>query len=291
MLQERIIIEPNISKYQAKTGRQRYKTFDELTTDGLIKRVVDMGRGSGQITELLPQNCRVHEKHLNADFYVTEYPPMERSIRIDIDFTSRWAQFVKHCKKNNMEDAIEYYKKQDTKSKARTGYCNNRIFNFVIPFTVIVTEIVPTGNSHSCFIFFRNTPLNKLTDALGKAPFYNIDGNQRACFSVPNRSDFFNLPKYQIVDGLVETYWASHFNSDYTSNMRSYRYRMDVVNYFMWEYLSKTDPLSILKIKWIPMKENLIEFIDKRKRRYMRKSIANPNFAGMKQAFNRSFSI
>lgn len=281
---ERIIIDPSNAQFQFKGGTDRYRTHSEVDTDRFVQSVIMMGKRSSEITELLPQNCRLYQQHYGVDFFVTEYPPMERTIRIDIDFSTRWGHFVKHCKENNMLDAIKYFKGPEGRKKAVKGF-GARMFHIVVPYTVVVTEVTSTGRGFSCFIFFRNSPLSKLSDKIGKVPFYNINGDQRACFSIENRDTFYSkLSRYERVEQLVTDFWESHFNSDYTSNMRSYRYRMDVVNYFMWEYLSKTDPMRILQTKWIPMKENLIEFISKRMNRYGRHISSTPTFAGMKQA-------
>ena len=108
----------------------------------------------------------------------------------------------------------------------------------------------------------RNSPLNSFEDSLYKVPFYNIQDNQAVCMgSTFPRGTIFKQSIHEMVDNIYAAFWASQFNTDYSYNMRAYRYRQLFNNYFIWEYQSRYNPQTIFKAKYMPY-EQLGNFIE-----------------------------
>lgn len=258
---ERIIMDSDTTKLQRKNEKNgRYKTNIVGSTSRVLKKFIETTEKNKSAFEMyfLPQNTRLHTRNQDErSIYVTEYPPCERTIRVDMNFSSRWRVFFNYCKKVGMEDAIEFHK--DRKDKYRYA---THVFRIVVPYTIFVTVI---DKKHQYFptipimMFFRNSPLRRPESKLYKAPFYNIDGTQTVC----NFQGLVDLqqPNHVLVENAVKNFWESSFNSDITSNILAYRYRINFSNYFMWEYLSATEPMSIFKTKWLKHKLNLLEVV------------------------------
>lgn len=253
--QERVILDSNTASFEIKSNStNRFRKYGEISASRLLNNIVTMGAGSSSTIQLLPQNTRLHIATKIKEVFVTEYPPMERTLMLDVRLDKWWSEFEGFCEKHDPD----YLKNYDLRKYRRQNLQNRYSVYWVtllVPYTIFITSIntVEGNRNYSCQLFFRNAPLSKLNDMLYKVPFYNITYPQRACI-YPRRRDFsglFAMPKSQIVEELYSIFWESEFNTDYSENVRSYRNHINLRNYFMWEYISKTDPLSILQTKWI----------------------------------------
>jgi len=284
--QERVIVEPVKSRYEVKTtSSPRFKNYSELPTSNLIKNIMKLGNSSLSLncTELLPINTRFYTKIRNENIFVTEHPPVERTIRVEVYFYRKKKEFEKFCIQQKDEKYLTDYVPLTKNAK---GDYRQYTFNLVMPYVVFVSMINPHDRRFSCFLFFRNAPLKKLSDTLFKAPFYNITDSQKACIYARklDYDSLYSLPIPQMVEELFDIFWASPFNSDYDGNMRSYSKNRSISNYFMWEYFSKTDPLSILKTNWIKY-TSLEKFISFILSRFTGITTSDANFSDLRKAF------
>lgn len=208
---------------------------------------------------LLPKNTKFHNSYFDGlqHIFITEYEPAMRSIKLHKNQYQKMEVFKRWCERKKIKDGEKQFERMSVTHESK-----QYIFQVLIPYTVIYTMVKPKDRRFQFQIFMRNTPLTSFDDMLYKIPLYNIQANQYVCMgSTFQGSQVFSLPIAQMIDEIYGAFWSSESNTDYDYNIRAYRYRQIFNNYFIWEYQSRYDPISIFKtkyVKYMPLKELLL---------------------------------
>lgn len=249
---------------------RRIITFDRLK-ENLNNRILNTQndvekKRSGVDFSLLPMNCRMEYKLSDTyTVYVLETPPEIRTIKVTADQHGSISQL----KSSGEWDEFGYTGMDEPEKEYSKAPW---VFNLAFPYCVYFIVMRPGNESKfSAFsIFFRNMPMRGLGDVLYKAPLYNIPNGQWACLGMGTPTDKDSLI---MLEKLMQHFWSSEYNNDYLDNVNKYKHTPIANNYFKWQYISKTNPMEIFNIDWIPHKtvkaymETLREEFGRRDRR------------------------
>lgn len=276
MVLKRIVIEPNETRLEdgyLKSGKMSYRKNQKHTTWPTESFLETLKFSS----MLLPKNTKYHKSYQGGkrNIFITEYEPSMRNITIARNQFIKWESFNKWCEIKKIKDGAKQFERMKV-----TNSCKKQTFQLLIPYTVVYTMVDPNSHDFKFQIFMRNSPLSSFDDMLYKAPFYNIQNSQYVCMgSTFNRDVMFKMNVSQIVDSLYGAFWASQFNTDYSYNIRAYRYRQLFNNYFIWEYQSRYNPEKIFKSKYVAY-QRLGEFLQQKDGMYKTSSMQFKNLLG-----------
>ena len=221
-------------------------TFERLK-ENLNERILKSeSPQKGPEFSLMPMNCRLvtplsHEYTL----YVIETAPEIRTITTSVDQNN----FISILKSTGEWDEYGYTGMEKPKGEYHASPWS---FNLAFPYCVYLIGLSSGGREgKNCLfqIFFRNMPLRGLGDMLYKAPLYNIPDSQNACLG--HRTTTERDPLLHI-EQLLQHFWGTEYNNDYIDNVQLYQRVPIANNYFIWQHISKTNPMEIFRVDWIP---------------------------------------
>lgn len=190
---------------------------------------------------LLPEGTRYFNKYgTDKYFFITEEQPVARTIFLDIGLTYRWNQFKRWCNENDHKDGIEYF---TDKFKKKTFPYGHYKFYILTPHIIYLTNIMMKRQYCSVQVYVSPKPLTTLNNCLYVAPFYNMTSVSYVCMGM-SVLEFPKTPEMVVKKG-TSNFWRTSFNSDYDANMKRYAKIPQFCNYFIWEYITKTDPLFL----------------------------------------------
>lgn len=248
MLKQRILIETEDTtlqrRYTTPKGKYAYRKYKQLPTKSFFDKLIDH-------PFVLPQNTRFHKSYgFNTHLFVTEYEPQMRTINFNMSYASKWEVFLRWCERKNIkqEEAEKFLEQFGQK------YTRKRTFQLLFPYIIMVTLINQKERYSNVYMFLNQKPMVNLKTTVYKMPMYNVTTSQTVCMSTGFPQDVYKVPIVDAINMIFKAYFNSTFNSDYSYNMRSYRYRQMFNNYFIWAYVSLNDPFKIFKQKLVRYK-------------------------------------
>lgn len=231
-----------------------------MTTDKYMEKI---GSYLGRVNNagIMPPNCRFMETVNDHKLIVIEEPPAYRTIKVD-------ALFEDDIQLMGKEKIAKY--NIDTK-KYLSGEGRPYSFTLALPYVVFAIILNSKNDLLGAQMYFRTSRLVGLADYLYVVPFMNISHSQYICFG-------HNTPVGFSVNSTVETildkFWSSTFNTDYTCNYNLYRGISYVNTYIEWQEMSRINPLFIYQVEWINSKKSLFDVMNMMKSNY---NVANPS--------------
>lgn len=207
---------------------------------------------------LIPRNCRYLEKIGARTLVVIEEPPSVRTLFYYRGLTTKHREDLTTEKIKQFKINLADYDSDP---------CN---FTVALPYIIYIMMFDKTRLEY-IYMAVRPKPIISLTDNLFVPPFPNINSSSSVCLG-----DGVNGSPNIIVatDQVVKRFWASQFNTDYTTNFYQYEQIPIIGNLFEWQYMTEVDPMFIYKVDWIPMDHTCLTFITLIKSSV--KSIAKP---------------
>jgi hypothetical protein len=197
---------------------------------------------------LLPEGTRFFKKYSShVNMFVIERHPETRTIFIEFGPSYRWRQFKNWCTENNVKDGIDYFKEKFD-NKFTFGLYN---FQVNIPFIIYIIMTDIGMNWYQDFrVFIRPNKLKSLSSYLYNMPVSNCTGTGRICLGwdtteIMNASHRKDITIY--LETIIKSFWSIPFNSEYSTSIKKYS-KSIYSNLFIWEYLSKTNPLQLMTI-------------------------------------------
>ena len=248
MLTKRILIENENTtlqrQYITKKGNRVYRKYKQIPTQIFFSKFTTQ-------SIILPQNTRFHKSYdSNTHLFVTEYKPQMRTINLSMQYARKWDVFLNWCERKNIKkkEAIKFLESFGN----RTGH--EWKFQLLFPYIIMITVINQKEKYNNAFMFLNQKPITNLKTILYKIPMYNIAKDQHVCMRSSLLSSVSEVLLSNVVDMSFKAYFESSFNSDFSYNLTSYRYRQMFNNYFIWAYVSKNDPFAIFKQKLVTYK-------------------------------------
>lgn len=171
----------------------------------------------------LPDGCKFFYPYGETNIYVVEQRPTTRTIS--------------HC---------DYLWNPQKENASREHFMRSRIS---LPYVIFIIGIT-RGNFSWLRVYYRNKPLLNLSDELLKCNLPNVkeDTSGDICVGEMNtggRND------YEIILNLIQSYWGSKFNADWTGRFFAMGQQDErLKNFKVWSENSKKDPLFVLKVDW-----------------------------------------
>lgn len=122
-------------------------------------------------------------------------------------------------------------------------------YRLAMPFVVFLVFIDRYGQFRSLHVSFRNSRLQKVGDELFRPALPNIDSfDGSVCFPHPYSSD----NPAAIVEGAIQNFWGSDFNTDGRQNFLDTGERhSEVKDFGRWQRESAKDPTFVLSLDWL----------------------------------------
>jgi hypothetical protein len=124
-------------------------------------------------------------------------------------------------------------------------------YSLALPYTVF-TLYFSGGNFQKLYVGFRNKPLSRMEDTLGRPNLPNIDNNLSVCMGSEFRQIKWDQKRMaEQVNEVIGTFWQSEFNRDIADeHHRKAKEFPQLANLQTWARSSREDPLFILQIPW-----------------------------------------
>lgn len=207
---------------------------------------------------ILPENCKYHAKTKSSDIYIIEVPPSKKSMKMGLSLYN-------HEKIILANSGCEFYNNSNTTKE----FLNTLLY---LPYVIFVVEIYnglydnddEYNHNFSLSVFFRLNPLKSINDTLIITPFPNVYNDGKVCLgdSVGENLNYEEEGSV-LVNKIVSLFWESSFNLEVSSNYSKYESEIESVqNFLKWSYISKENPLSIFKYKWIYYNKTLRNILE-----------------------------
>ena len=250
---------------QSKDKKIRKSYFDNqyihksVPSEIFMRNLKRLNSHQAIISNILPRNLRFIHEYKGTTILVIEEEPMMRTVSMSMDLTTQFQEMMFNGNGEKFGYTEEYWLSLD------------QPYRFSLMFPYIIFVMVLQESEHgvgelpgiNMYPFLRLGPITCLSDYLFKVPLYNINTDQRICLGNINElSDIYNNKNLQtynptnLVTLLIDSFWQSPFNTDYSYNVRAYDSTPIIRNIFEWEYYSKTDPMFIYDIEWISYEKN-----------------------------------
>lgn len=206
---------------------------------------------------IYPQNTRFVKRFGNIDVFVIEWKPSIRTINVKKDMYLEYHELEKSGKTELLQDG-DFNKENDIHR-----------FRLSFPYIIWIAFVNNQTLTKHFKLYFRLSPLSSLKDSLILPPLLNIasehDDNLVRTFCLGNqRESNPNSDEIGIEDQL-SLFFNNKFNSDYPDYYNLYREYNDstMSNYFLWQYMTRKDPLFIFRDNWKVSKYNLKHDLEK----------------------------
>lgn len=188
-------------------------------------------------TGIIPKNCRYNLKFQNGcELLVIEDEPRIRTIKFKSDLNHL-------IERHRLNGKFEKYNLETIKLK------ETNLFSLSFPY-IVYFIIFDNFNLLGLHVFFRVQPITSLSDYLLEPCLSNIDDeNYQVCLGSINQVSS-NENKSLAVDYIINNFWSSSFNFDYSGSLYRYENNPELCDFFTWQYYSKVDPLFIFSTKW-----------------------------------------
>jgi hypothetical protein len=226
-----------------------------LMTTSKYMQKIDTFLGGANNVGIMPPNCRYMETIQDHKMIVIEEPPAYRTIKVD-------ALFEDDVHSLGSEKLAKY---NIDASKYITGEGRPYSFTLALPYVIFIMLLNPKNDLLGAQMYLRTSRLLGLADYLYTIPFMNISHSQYICFG-------HNTPVGFSVNSTVETildkFWSSTFNTDYTCNYNAYKGIPYVSTYIEWQAMTKINPLFIYQVEWVNSKNTLFDVMKVMKSNY-----------------------
>lgn len=223
---------------------------------------------------LLPSGCIFHDVRSNGkESFLMEGSPSIRTFRLtETDkvkdlVTKMFNKFVartKVLKMNPVEEGAEearnkeiylrekYIEQQVLRSRGQ--YTFKLIFRVYFPYTYINISVKRAASDYkeSALDFggmmaaISLTPVRSLKDPLYQFPLSNVSKGGSVCTGKLPLGEFGLINVKTYVEKMTSYFWNNRFNADITAGPEIYGDLNCMGNWFEWEYVSYTDPSSVL---------------------------------------------
>lgn len=214
----------NFKRAVSTAGSPKFKKmFNTISSDLVadIEKIINEKDSFFKIKEsalkdVLPLNTRFYSRNAYKEVVVVEQSPMVRNLYVD--------------------PSISEEEKMST-------------FSLAFPFVIFVLQF-NDGEFKKARLFYRNEPLHSLHDKLYISNLPNIDEKCVVCMG-----DSFPTLKSQEISGkvreIINYFWASNFNADYSEQFEAYGEQYEALNSFKkWQKVSKKNSNFSINIKW-----------------------------------------
>jgi len=223
-----------------------------LTPDYLRRMSIGFGNAESAV---IPPNCRYIEKVNKGHVVLIEEPPAFRTINI-------YKGFRDEFNKLKAEGKLEEYGYKEDFIKRKGPYK----FTLAFPYVIFLLYITNYNELSAGQAYLRVARLTGLSDYLLKIPLTNIAENQYICFG--SRAEGSSQSLNAAVEKIINAFWSSEFNTDYTYNHISYANVAGVHSYMEWQALSQSNPMFIYNVDWIKVPMNIGQAVEELKRQY-----------------------
>ena len=209
--------------------------------------------------QILPPNVRYLERLEKGSIVIVEEPPAIRTIFIRFDIKQELNRAkLKKCLE--LYDPDKYYRKKQYLDGNEDYYR----FTLAMPYIIHFLAFGLGNNFMGGSIFFRKSQLRGLADGLYKAPFTNINAGQNICYG-SNRKFSEKSSLNLAVENVLNSWWSSVFNTDYSYNYNLYVSKgiEGLTSYLEWQYYSKKNPLFIYDVPWVEFTNQVEQQISK----------------------------
>lgn len=251
---------------------------NHLMTTSKYMEKMDIFLGNAGNVGIMPPNCRYMEVVNDNKLIVIEEPPAYRTIKVDALF----------------EDDIHILGKEKIKQYSinanlyKNGEGRPYSFTLALPYVVFVILLDGKNNLLGAQMYFRTSRLVGLADYLYVVPFMNISHSQYICFG-HNTAPLYSVNS--TVENLLDKFWSSTFNTDYTVNYNAYKGISYVNTYIEWQEMSKINPLFIYQVEWINANKTLYDVIKTVKSNYNVVEKRNLKYQTLRELFNKPAKI
>jgi hypothetical protein len=242
MILKQIIIENTETKFiNYSQVHDKYVPGESISSEDFLEGI----QGEDFI---LPEGTKFYKRYSYMhSLFIIERPPEIRTILVEYNPTTRWRQFKEWCKKNKIENGVEYFKEKFKQQTIRYASYNFQLLLPYMIYVIFISNYNEITTSINFKVFTRPKPLEKLNSMLYSAPFFNISGNGNVCLGYETGQE---VRKRGIIDttrinNIITGFLNTQFNSEIIGSMRKY-YGKTHSNYFIWEYLSRFNPLIIM---------------------------------------------
>jgi len=245
------------------TGTRPIVSRKTIFTKDYVNKMLNR---SGETPEFLPRGARYIQKFTTGYSILIEEPPAMRTIFVRRGMQDEVSR-ARGKKALDLYDPDKKYRNGRTEHDERgdSYYSFNLAMPYVLHFLTFSSEYQFYGGS----VFFRKAQMRGLGDELYKAPLCNINDSQHICYGSGEHSN--RRPSLSLaVESVLNSWWGSAFNSDYTYNYNEYVKAgiEGLTSYMEWQYYSKTNPLFIYDVPWIKFKRNVEEQLNEIQRSY-----------------------
>lgn len=130
-------------------------------------------------------------------------------------------------------------------------------YRLALPFMVFLVHANRRGEFSRLKVYCRNARLCSASDALYSAPLPNTYNEHSVCLPELSPSDR-RLPLTEMVERVLDIYWASPFNRDLEMHYQNARSRIDSIRTLdEWQSNTRQDPGFVLRCIWPKANENV----------------------------------
>ncbi len=234
----RIVIEENNVQFiRQSTLKDLYIT--EVSASNLLKHVVGTD-------EILPDGTKYFKK-LGYKSYVLgiQHPPHIRTIMVSMGLSHRWNRFKQWAEEERKKKAIGYMQR---KFKRKTFNLARYKFTLLMPYIFYIIYMDTHAGMLSLGVVVSNKSINSMKEDCYICPFYNMATTHKVCMNIGEI--YSNVKSLSLADGanaVISHFWQTEFNSDYDYNVKKYKYIPEYSNFFIWDYLTETDPERMMR--------------------------------------------
>lgn len=236
------------------------KKLTTLKTDDFIERISKRFSDTPE-DYIYPRNTRFVKRINYSDIFVIEWEPSIRTIKVEKDMYLEYHEIIKSGRDHIIKEG-DYDK-----------YSSFQKFTLSFPYLVWIVVASKHEVTH-LKLYFRLSPISNLKDLLILPPLLNISAVKNpgedsykevntVCLGGNENNPDANSDILGIEDQL-NLFFTNHFNKDYPDLYDHYRNFEDSTfsNYFLWQHMTRTDPLFIFRDKFKLAKSNLKQELD-----------------------------